>query len=318
MVLTSYIRGLAEFNLFLIRVGCGKLVYKGLVISIAMNSYDVFDTLIARRFVDSTSYFDQIEREFGLINFAETRLRADNGRRLFPEIYEVIQRHYQIDDALIASVAAYELQLEFDNIVPIRKNLQRVKDGELLISDTYLTKDQILQLLYQAGLEKQVALYQSNGDKASSKVWQEFPSGLIRQHLGDNWMSDVQNPRQHGISAELTTLSSLTPQESFVDRFGLHHLALLMREVRLKQGFTAQRRENEEIYRLSLSLNLPLLLIASELLRRQQPAKTYVFLGRDCYLWQKLYSCFYDQDSTYLPFSRKVAYNQKELSLQYL
>ena len=168
-----------------------------------------------------------------------------------------------------------------------------------------------MQLLYQAGFEKQVALYQSNGDKASSKVWQGLSGDHIAQHLGDHWMSDVQNPRQYGISAELTTLSSFTPQETFVDLFGLHHLALLMREVRLKQGFPAQIRENEVIYGLSLSLNLPLLLITSGLLRRQRPAKTYVFLGRDCYFWQKLYSCFYDQDSTYLPFSRKVAYNQK-------
>ena len=100
------------------------MVYKGLVLSIAINSYDIFDTLIARRCVDATNDFDQIEREFGLIHFAEIRLKADNGRRLFPEIYRAIQQHYHIDDSLAASVAAYEIQLELDNIVPIRKNLQ--------------------------------------------------------------------------------------------------------------------------------------------------------------------------------------------------
>ena len=84
-----------------------------------MNSFDVFDTLIARRFINSIPYFYRIEEKFGLTDFARIRCKADNGQRLFSEIYAVIQSHYQIDDAFVDSVSAYEIQLELEKMTTL-------------------------------------------------------------------------------------------------------------------------------------------------------------------------------------------------------
>ena len=46
-----------------------------------MNSFDVFDTLIGRRFVTSDIIWAQIEHEFKHENFAKDRVAADNGQR---------------------------------------------------------------------------------------------------------------------------------------------------------------------------------------------------------------------------------------------
>ena len=60
-----------------------------------MNSFDVFDTLIARRFYDSKSIWFQIGKEYGIDNFENFRPIPDDGSKTFEQIYnELVNKGY--------------------------------------------------------------------------------------------------------------------------------------------------------------------------------------------------------------------------------
>ncbi len=135
-----------------------------------MNSFDVFDTLLARRFITSVPLFNQMEAELKIPDFQQRRVAADNGSRTLAEIYQELD--------LPENVMHREVELEFDNAVPIVQNLQRVQHGDLLISDMYMSASDILRMVRGVGLDKQVTIYQSNKGKSSGDVWRQLMAAL--------------------------------------------------------------------------------------------------------------------------------------------
>ena len=103
-----------------------------------MNSFDVFDTLLARRYFTSDPIWHHLSAEFNLPDFVQQRKAADTGGRSYEQIYD-----YLVDTNAIAAdqrnvIATRELELEIETSFPIQKNIDRVKDGDILISDMYL------------------------------------------------------------------------------------------------------------------------------------------------------------------------------------
>jgi hypothetical protein len=62
-----------------------------------------------------------------------------------------------------------EIELEFENAIPIRTNLERVEHGDLLITDMYMPGTDILRMLRGVGLDKQVTIFRSNRGKSSGE-----------------------------------------------------------------------------------------------------------------------------------------------------
>lgn len=269
-----------------------------------MNTFDVFDTLIARRFITSMPIFDTLAQEFDIPDFASRRVAADTGERSLSEIYA------QLD--LPHGVMAREVQLEHEHAVPIQDNIERVADGDLLISDMYLNACDILSLLRGAGLERQVSLHQSNAGKSSGEVWRQLAGQPPDLHLGDNRHSDVEMPRRFGIPAELCTNAAPTAFECFIRDNGLPGVGFLMREIRLRK----RRSRLQVLFDVANQINLPLLLVIAEMLARRTP-EPKAFLGRDCQLLQKLYAAYFDP-CYYVPFSRKIAIHQPAEATAYL
>ena len=268
-----------------------------------MNSFDVFDTLIGRRFVTSDIIWEQIQHEFQHENFVINRLGADNGKRSLEEIYEA----FGGTDAEMAR----EIELEIQNAFPVYQNIQKVKDGDVLISDMYLPAWAIMMMLRNAGFDKQVTIYQSNGDKANGKVWEMIKPDL---HLGDNMHSDVTMPRNAGIQAEHYEGTGLNVAETNLVSKNFNILAMMMREVRLRHDMTF----NEKINDIARNYNLPFLFCFAELVkRRKKPQQNIVFLGRDTYLLYKIFHEYYGP-CTYLPFSRALAFKTPSDAVTYL
>ena len=268
-----------------------------------MNSFDVFDTLISRRFVTSNIIWEQIQHEFNHENFARDRVGADNGQRSLEEIYEA----FGGTDAEMAR----EIELEINSVFPIYKNIQKVKDGDVLISDMYLPAWAIMMMLRNAGFDKQVTIYQSNGDKANGKVWEMIKPDL---HLGDNMHSDVTMPRNAGIQAEHYEGTGLNVAETNIVSKNFNILAMMMREIRLRHDMTF----NENINDIARNYNLPFLFCFAELVKRKKKqSQNIVFLGRDTYLFYKIFHEYYGP-CTYLPFSRALAFKTPSDAVTYL
>lgn len=280
-----------------------------------MNTFDVFDTLIARRYLTSDPIILQLANEVENSNFFEARKIADTGARSLQEIYTHLASAGIIPESHVSVLMNREIELEIQHAIPVQENINRVNHGDILISDMYLPASAILEMVRSTGMNKQVTLYQSNGDKSNGTVWpklQRLLAGWKSHHLGDNKHSDVDMPASFGISAEwCPDATKLNASEcKIVD--DLTHIAMLSREVRLRYS------GDRTIYHtIAASVNLPMLFVLAEQLHRKYKNRNIVFLGRDCQLLQKLYSAFYGL-CYYLPFSRKVAYDQPEDSLKYL
>jgi hypothetical protein len=168
-----------------------------------------------------------------------------------------------------------------------------------------------MQMLRSAGFDKQVTIYQSNGDKANGKVWEMIKPDL---HLGDNMHSDVMMPKNAGIQAQHYEGSGLNVAETNLVSKNFNILAMMMREVRLRHDMTF----NEKIHDIARNYNLPFLFCFAELVfRRKKYNQNIVFLGRDTYLLYKIYHEYYGQCS-YLPFSRALAFKTPSDAVTYL
>jgi predicted HAD superfamily hydrolase len=206
----------------------------------SVRTFDVFDTLIARRSVEPHCVLERLEARAGLPGLAAVRLAAD--RQLWAagqpfslaDLWRETGRALGLDGPTTSRLMDLEVQLEHEEVIPIADNLALVRDGDLLISDTYLPADIVWSLLHKAGLKRQVALVVSNDGKSRGWIWPEVLRIVtVAQHLGDNRHADGQSAAAAGVPAALTTLAQRSPVERLLAERGLAALANLVREARL-------------------------------------------------------------------------------------
>jgi hypothetical protein len=293
-----------------------------------VNSFDVFDTLIARRCVEPRRVLDELESRAALPGLAEIRLAADRALGSLGRPYDLraIWQHTAqatgIDASTMERLLALEVALEHEQVLPIVENLTLVRDGDLLVSDTYLPADIVLSLLRKAGLARVVGLVVSNAGKYTGKVWPEILARQpIREHFGDNPHSDGRTPSEAGIRAIIYTGAQLTPVERLLSQAGWEPLARLTREVRLANPFSTAQAQQRHLWNLSCQLNFPLLFFTSLWLERsalRAGASELFFVSRDGLQWRSLHErLFPHRRSTYLYGSRLCSLKPSENYLAY-
>ena len=194
-----------------------------------INSWDCFDTLIARYYHYPVSIFRLIQDITGDENFIERRQYAEKicSQKTLDSIYQHLPDH---DPEL-------ELQLEKEYSYPILENFNRVNDGDIIVSDMYLSDQQILDILRYHGLNKDVKVYSTYGKKADGSIWDSLKSQYsIQYHTGDNLHSDVKQVRQNNIRAIYYGGSYLTNQEKLIERYS-PYLSYWIKYIRLNNPY---------------------------------------------------------------------------------
>lgn len=160
-----------------------------------MNSWDCFDTLIARSHKDPYSIFRLVGEYIGDKFFIEKRIIAEKMSKY--KTYEDIYSYLPEYDSSI------ELEFEKKYSFPILENWNRVEDGDVIISDMYLSENQIRSILEYHGFNKKVDIIVSYSGKHNGNSWNILKSKYkdINYHIGDNIISDVINARNKGINA---------------------------------------------------------------------------------------------------------------------
>lgn len=280
-----------------------------------INSFDVFDTLIARRSVEPQQVLHKVEERTGIPGLAAARLAAD--RRLGGSGSPYLLRDIWHETCRALGLAApaaerlhdLEIQIEHEEVIPIVDNLSLVRDGDLLVSDTYLPTAVVRSLLHRAGLERTVALAVSNDGKFQGWVWPQLQARTaIREHLGDNPHSDGRTPSAVRIPAVIYQGAQRSSVEQHLSQQQWPLLANLIRQVRLANPFPPARSQERHLWQLTCQLNFPLLFFAS--LWLEQVAVTngireLLFVSRDGFLWRELFQSLYPKRrTTYLYASR--------------
>jgi hypothetical protein len=262
-------------------MGCG--VYK-------MNSWDCFDTLVFRLYKRPHSIFEEVGRRIGDENFVKRRIKAE---KRSDGTYKGIYNNLPDVNPSI------EFNIELEHLKPIKENIQKVQDGDIIVSDMYLESEQIETILRNAGLTKQIKIIVTPDGKHKGYIWKSLKG--IDIHTGDNYRSDVESPKEHNIRAVHYTEHDFNNIEQFVFEKD-EHLALWMRYVRLNCPYTG----DEKLFWVDQSnFNLPILALASLELPTE---KVIAFNYRDSIYWHSLYEAMTNKKAKKIISSRKCLY----------
>lgn len=197
-------------------------------------SFDIFDTLISRDVYNPTDIFRFLNIDFcqyvgatNYIDFSNIREEAERYTRevlcnenvgwqdiTLDEIYHYISIMYGIDMDILACIERCELDIEkfICHARSVGKELFELakKSGKkvICISDMYLPKNFLRQLLFDCGYDgieeiyvsSEIRLTKYHGD-LFDYVQEQVGSDKKIIHIGDNYQSDVVNARKHGFDA---------------------------------------------------------------------------------------------------------------------
>jgi hypothetical protein len=280
-----------------------------------IDTWDVFDTLIARYCYRPHTVFDIVAQRADFPEFPRVRRQAqlDLDRIGAPYvIFDIYRKMCEngIDDSVANRLLREELFVEADQAIPIKRNIERVRRDDLLVSDMYLPAELIADLVRGSStLRRHRPIVAGNWGKATGKIWPELQKFYhIRRHHGDNPHSDVSMPARFNIDTETISDHLLTDWEKGLVEDGLDGLALLQRECRLR----SIPPERQAIHDVICGPYLTLLAVFATLVYRQhRDTAAIVFCSRDCdHLASVFRALFPTARSMTLDLNRRLTYHR--------
>lgn len=293
-----------------------------------LKTWDIFDTLIARRCVSPQAVFQIIEQISKIQGFTQARIIAEGnivkrGNYNFDDIYEEFQRLTNAPKSLCDTLKKLELDVEFEQSIPITENIRQVKANDILVSDMYLSENFIRRLLNKAELLVPVEIVITSGGKSSGRIWKQLAEQKKEVfHIGDNPNSDIKNPRFAGFESALTVLSEPHPVEKHLLQKDFNFGAYL-REIRLRNPFS---EEIKRLYWQLFTMNIGILILLVRQIDELQKKYAFEYLGfcgRDTHYLRLLYEKYKrDRNETPVPndyfyYSRKLVHDSGEELAKY-
>lgn len=288
-----------------------------------VTSFDIFDTLLARSVENPTDIFDIIEKKFPYTNYKKIRIQAQNqSNHTMDSIYSEFKNITKENDEIIQRLREFELITEMENTIPILSNISKIKDGDIFVSDMYLSSNEIRKLLNYHNINKNTELFVSSGGKSNGQMWELLIQKYkIISHFGDNYHSDITMASKYGIKGIHTNIHKFTTFESYLIRNNEFELCKQLRKFRLMNHYTENSIEYK-IYEQQIVYNIPILLFICNKLDEiliNENRNTVLFLSRDGCLLIKLFSHLYPQyKSIYLHSSRIINNNYNADYISYL
>jgi hypothetical protein len=294
-----------------------------------IQSFDVFDTLVARRCFNPLAVFSKVEGKIGIAGFATRRHHVEMsifGRRPYglDDIYDMLVAEGSLTERQAKVAKLVELDEEWETLLPIRQVIAFVNADDIIISDMYLPRSFIEKVLREkCGLQNK--LYLSNYGKHHRTIWPGIKEEYkLRAHFGDNPHADISSPAAFGIPGNLVTISKWDKTEEILHSAGLAPYAHAIRELRL-QTFHRDVAVRNALFG-QISLNIPLMILGAFWLRHlaaDYGADKIMTASRDCNLFYELLSCdhFVRQGmppASYVRISRTLCYSATEEYEAYL
>lgn len=203
--------------------------------SVKLVSFDIFDTLVVRPFFEPVDMFDIIDKYFRKLTnnktateFKNMRVDSESLARkekkkeksgsqeiTFDDIYATMKRRYRLEDEIIQKLKKFELEQELrfckqrNSAFELYELALYLGKKVICTSDMYLDEKFLNKLVKNCGYDNISKIYVSSSfDKTkaigdlyrlvSDKEKIDFKNIL---HIGDNYISDIQNARKYGVQA---------------------------------------------------------------------------------------------------------------------
>lgn len=294
-----------------------------------LKTWDIFDTLIARRCIAPHLVFQIMEQRLKISGFANARIVAEQSALkkksnvTLDDIYDEFSRITNVVPQVCAEFKNLECATEIEQAIPITENILQVKSGDILISDMYLPEEVIRKMLFKCGLLVPVEIVITSGGKSSGRIWRQIAEqNQYVFHIGDNEISDIKNSRDAGFDSALTILSRPNVVENYVLQYDFEFAAYL-REIRLRNPYSEEiKRKYWEFF----TLNVGILIILVQLIDDLQKKCGFEYLGfcgRDTYYLWLLYQKFKEDkneippQNDYLYYSRKLIHTSEDEMAKY-
>lgn len=278
-------------------------------------SFDLFDTLITRKYINPKDIFHEMELQLGkgFEGFGERRIKAElEARRTknferevtLDEIYDYLFNHLPfpgLTQEASAQMRQMELKIERGNLIVNREihaligALKAAQKKVIFISDIYLPKTFLLETLRGLGIEveeEQLFVSSEYGVMKSNRLLFEKVVKRLQVapkkvcHIGDNAVSDVEKPKSLGIHAIHYRRCIANRYETLPERKStkLSRLNALARRSRLDNPYRLDDAHKATLWDVTSNVSAPLM--TAYVLWCIQKAvelklKTIFFLSRD-------------------------------------
>jgi len=255
-----------------------------------MNSWDCFDTLIARRFYKTENIWKEAGQRLGILDFVQQRRLAE---RVSDGTYASIYNH------LPGINPEIERQVELEHSFPILESVRHVQQHDVVVSDTYHDVEFVTQLLSHCGING-VKVYATPNGKREGWIWKQVidENGPIDMHTGDNSETDINSAKQANLPAVIFKNSQWSSIEHQIAPFD-YDLACWMRYVRIGCPYTDPI--SSQIWIDQSQINLPILALAT----LELPDTDLAFIHRDGVNWQPLYEAMTNRTAVRFDSSRR-------------
>ncbi len=220
-------------------------------------SFDIFDTLVVRPFLNPTDLFSVVDKEFRKftknstgMDFTKIRIFSEIQTRVkkekedkkcqditLDEIYETMEEEYHIDKEILEKTKQKEIEYEIrfctrrNTGFELYQMALELGKKVICISDMYLSKEVIQKILEKNGYTQLSNIYVSSELKITKAHRDLFKYALEKEginanemaHIGDNYVSDYENPKKVGIQGQHLPKAS----DVFQDRNVTHNLAAM-------------------------------------------------------------------------------------------
>jgi hypothetical protein len=287
-----------------------------------MRTWDVFDTLIFRRCGAPQNIFRLMAARLGEPRFGDVRARAGEAMGDWGATYDRVAAVLGWSDAQRREAQQLEIEIEKENLLPVRENVDRLRPGDVLVSDMYLPGSIVAELLRSAGVSIGAnPLVVTQCGKANGTIWDVVLQSFGRLpdlHTGDNPQADVAMPAKHGIPTHLYRRSEYSFAERYWLAHGLDDVANLLRSVRLQSPYH-RLDEQQQLFEDALFVNVPLLVHYAVYLHGRAAGRAVAFPARDslylCAIYRTIFSGY-----PAIPFlaSRRTMLGQSDELRQYV
>jgi hypothetical protein len=161
-----------------------------------VRSYDLFKTLITRRCHEPSHIFDIVEERSELSGFADARKQAEreisHGSYTLDNIYLRLQAILNLPLLHVEELRTIELTVEEENIIAIRDMIERIRPGDIIVSDTYLPADFLSKIIAKlVGIDN--PLFLNTTYKVTGQTWADLKERhYIAAHIGDHPNTDFE------------------------------------------------------------------------------------------------------------------------------
>jgi len=307
-------------------------------------SFDVFDTLITRKYADprdpirvasqkvAEEYNLSWEEIFHLRIYAEVRTRDFSSKEdiSFDEIYKTLKTSYPYWKNVWEKLQTYEWEEEFNSVEIVWENyykfhnIKRQKKTIILLSDMYLSEAQIRSLLEKCNYDLEgVKIYVSSELGLSKHRGGMFK--FIREkyrtticHLGDNFYADIVQAEKNSIfSSHFIETHIHEAEKNFIQKRKWNKIDSLfiglLRKTRLEIYKDYYHENAKNLTRKTFSdfttiIICPFILSFVLWLKTQKrKSEKLYFVARDGRFLYEMYKILFPEDETYyLHGSRKA------------